>query len=365
MANVVVKVAIGVWMTVVVMVVVAPVHGQQSIGVNYGRVADNLPSPTQVVQLLQSRGVKHARIYDTNPTVLGAFANSGIDLGVTIPNADIALFAANPSQAALWVQSQLQPFPSTTIATVAVGNEYLADTSLDPSQLLPAMQNVRQALQNAGLGGIQVSTPHSFSNLIGGQGFPPSAGEFNSDLPIGPILNFLAQQNAPFMVNLYPFFSPSTINLEYALGNADAPPVVDGGNGLVYHSLFDAMVDTVVAAMQKAGQGNVAVLITESGWASAGGFAATVANAQAYNTNLVNNVLGSSGTPVRPGPGHIPTFIFELFNEDDKSAGVEQNFGLYFPNETPVYPVPLTANLLLLESLGSAIDPSVVNVATE
>lgn len=63
---------------------------QNSIGVNYGRVADNLPSAAQVVRLLQSRSVKHVRIYDTDATVLNAFGNSGIDVGVTIPNNEVA-----------------------------------------------------------------------------------------------------------------------------------------------------------------------------------------------------------------------------------------------------------------------------------
>lgn len=328
-------------------------QGQDSIGINYGRVADNLPQADQVVKLLQARSVRHVRIYDTDATVLSAFANSGIDLGVTIPNANVSGIAASKAAADQWVQSQIQPFSSTNITSVAVGNEYLADPSLDPSQLLPAIQNIRQSLKTANLASIAVSTPHSFNNLIDPPGFPPSSGSFNPSLAavVTDILSFLAQENAPFMVNLYPFFSyrdnSGKIQLQYALGetNGTVTPVGDSGNGKQYVRLFDAMVDTVVAAMARAGFGDVAVVVTESGWASGpdGEVAATVANAQTYNGNLVKHVLGGDGTPVRPGSGRIPTFIFALFDEDQKAAGVEQHFGLYHADQTPVYDVQLTS----------------------
>lgn len=83
-----VLVAIGV--AIISLMRLAATAQAESIGINYGRVANNLPTPDQVVRLLQSRSVKHVRIYDTDPAVLKAFASSGIDLGVTIPNADVA-----------------------------------------------------------------------------------------------------------------------------------------------------------------------------------------------------------------------------------------------------------------------------------
>ncbi|GJN11507.1 hypothetical protein PR202_ga29705 [Eleusine coracana subsp. coracana] len=71
-----------------------------------------------------------------------------------------------------------------------------------------------------------------------------------------------------------------------------------------------------------------------------GGEAATPANAQAYDNNLINRVLfGNTATPHRPD-ADMDIYIFALFSENQKGQGpndVEQNFGLFYPNVTKVY----------------------------
>ncbi|KAK1269525.1 Glucan endo-1,3-beta-glucosidase 11 [Acorus gramineus] len=57
-----------------------------SLDINYGQVADNLLSPTQLVALLSSLNLTKIRIYNTNPQVLSTFANSNIEVIVTVPN---------------------------------------------------------------------------------------------------------------------------------------------------------------------------------------------------------------------------------------------------------------------------------------
>lgn len=86
-----------------------------SLGINYGQVANNLPSPTEVVSILCSLQVTKTRIYDTNPQVLTAFANSGIELIVTVPNDQVASMM-NPSQSLQWISTNVKPYlPATRI----------------------------------------------------------------------------------------------------------------------------------------------------------------------------------------------------------------------------------------------------------
>lgn len=86
-----------------------------SLGINYGQVANNLPSPTEVVSILCSLQVTKTRIYDTNPQVLTAFANSSIELIVTVPNDQVASMM-NPSQSLQWISTNVKPYlPATRI----------------------------------------------------------------------------------------------------------------------------------------------------------------------------------------------------------------------------------------------------------
>ena len=98
--------------------------------------------------------------------------------------------------------------------------------------------------------------------------------------------------------------------------------------------------------MAKLGFPDVPVFIAETGWPTSGGDGdgASVANAAAYNRNLVRKIVAEppAGTPGRPGVD-IPTFIFSLFDEDLKSGpGVEQHWGLIRADGTAAYEVDLT-----------------------
>jgi hypothetical protein len=102
-----------------------------AIGVNYGRVADNLPQPTVVANLVQRLGIKNVKIYDTNATVLSAFANTGISVIVCVPNNEIVSLASSACAALTWVQTNVKNFfPATHITYVMVGNEVHNQLSL-------------------------------------------------------------------------------------------------------------------------------------------------------------------------------------------------------------------------------------------
>ncbi|KAF3591534.1 hypothetical protein DY000_02026840 [Brassica cretica] len=98
-----------------------------SLGINYGQVGNNLPSPDKVINLLRSLRITKTRIYDTNPQILTSFANSNIEIIVTIENQVLTLLQ-DPQQALQWVDSHIKPYiPATRITGIMVGNELFTD----------------------------------------------------------------------------------------------------------------------------------------------------------------------------------------------------------------------------------------------
>lgn len=179
------------------------------VGINYGQIADNLPSPSRVAVLLETLNITRVKLYDADPNVLSAFSNSEVEFVIGLGNEYLQKMA-DTAQAETWLQQHFQPFHGgTKISCITVGNEVLNgnDTQM-MNYLLPAMQSVHAALANLGLSNaVTVTTAHAFSVLT--SSFPPSSAAFRPDLAeyIQPILGFLAQTKAPFLVNAYPYFA--------------------------------------------------------------------------------------------------------------------------------------------------------------
>lgn len=155
-----------------------------------------------------------------------------------------------------------------------------------------------------------------------------------------PLLQFLQDTDSPFMVNVYPFFSyinnQKDIDLDYVLFRS---PNVMVDDGLYYDNMFDATLDSFVAAMEREGFGWVRLVVSETGWPTAGTEAAGPNNAKAYNGNVVSRALGDVGTPRRPGIG-VEVFLFDLFDEDDKNGEeFEKHFGVFYLNGVKAYDV--------------------------
>ncbi|PON39392.1 Glycoside hydrolase [Parasponia andersonii] len=322
-----------------------------SISINYGRIANDLPPPSKVVELLKTQGIDRVKLYDTDSTVLTALANSGISVVVALPNELLSSAAADQSFTDKWVQASISQYhPATKIEAVAVGNEVFVDPNNTPRFLLPAMKNLQASLKKLNLdSSIKLSSPIALSALQ--SSYPASSGSFKSELVepvIRPMLDFLRQTGSYLMVNAYPFFAYAAnsdkISLDYALFRSNSGNV-DSGNGLKYYSLFEAQLDAVFAAMSSLGYDDVNVVVTETGWPSKGDeneIGASQQNAASYNGNLVRRVLTGSGTPLRP-KDPLNVYLFALFNENQKPGPTsERNYGLFYPNEEKVYDVPLT-----------------------
>ncbi|MQL83997.1 hypothetical protein Taro_016496 [Colocasia esculenta] len=355
------------------------------LGVDYGRDASNIIPPQRVVELLKANGIGAAAIYDDDVGVIQAFRDSGIKLVVSLRNEKLADAARDPNYAGTWVWEHVGKFfPATQIEAIAVGNEVL-DKRLDLAQhLLPAMQNVYNAVKNLGYADrIKISSPVAFSTVS--VSFPPSQGRFRNDLKnlVRQLLDFLQRTDSYFMVNLYPFITyrdVPNIDLDYFLGQPNYPGVRDTANGRIYKRLLDAQIDatytamadlgfgvsdtptatTVGASLQRGVKRKIAVKetgcpncssrrrrrnqVTTAGVmlnTSLAEKGCSLWNAQTYNRNLVERMLsGQTGTPLFPN-SDMDVYIFSLFNENLKpGAESEKSFGLFYPDGTKVYDMP-------------------------
>ncbi|RLN22534.1 glucan endo-1,3-beta-glucosidase GII-like [Panicum miliaceum] len=307
----------------------------RAIGVCYGVFSSIRPSKSDVVELYKSNGIANMRFYFSDHELLDALRGSGIGLALDVGNEHLADLASNPAAAASWVKDNVQDYyPDVNIRYIVVGNEVDGAVSV-----LQAMQNVHDALTSANLAdSIKVSTAVKM-NVLDDNSSPPSNGVFRDPSVMSPIVQFLANNGAPLLANVYPYFAykdSQGIELNYALFEPSSTTVVDT-NGLTYTNLFDAMVDAVHAALEKAGFGSVDVVVSESGWPSADGRDASVENARTYNQNLISHA--GQGTPRKPGPMEV--YVFAMFNEDQKRGDpTEKHFGLFKPEDkTPVYPI--------------------------
>ncbi|KAL1204128.1 Glucan endo-1,3-beta-glucosidase 14 [Cardamine amara subsp. amara] len=59
----------------------------QGVGINYGQIANNLPSPARVAVLLQSLNITRVKLYDADPNVLFSFSNSQVEFMIGLVDA--------------------------------------------------------------------------------------------------------------------------------------------------------------------------------------------------------------------------------------------------------------------------------------
>ncbi|KAJ0971231.1 hypothetical protein J5N97_019190 [Dioscorea zingiberensis] len=343
-----------------------------TFGVNYGRVADNIPSPEGAVTLLKAAKIRNVKIYDADHNVLQALKGSGIDVIVCIPNENLIDFSVNEERALEWIKVNVQPFlPDTHIRGIAVGNEILGgdgDQSIAEA-LVGAFKNVYSSLDRLQLAGsIEVLTPHSQG--VFATTYPPSSSTFKETvLPMMlPLLEFSSKIGSNFYINIYPYFAyksdPEHIDIKYAMFQSN-PGVYDAKTDLHYDNMLDAEVDAVYAALESVGYEKMEVRISETGWPSEGDeneAGANAHNARTYNFNLYKRLLKKKGTPLRPKI-QLKAFIFALFNENLKPGPAsERHFGLFKADGSVAYDMGFTG---LRSSHGSSSHLSLKGIGSQ
>ncbi|CAI9762813.1 unnamed protein product [Fraxinus pennsylvanica] len=325
-----------------------------NIGINYGRLGNNLPSPYETIEFLKSMNAGRVKIYDASPEVLKLLSGTRLRVSIMVTNDQISDIASNLTIADQWVlDNVLAYYPNTKIRSILVGNEVLSyDNQKMWADLVPAMQKIKKSLVSHNIHNIKVGTPLAIDVVE--SIFPPSSGKFKdeiSDKVMIPLLKFLNGTKSYFFLDVYPYFSwsenPTNISLDFALFKDANQMYNDTGSGLVYTNFLDQMLDSVVFAMRKLGFENIRIGISETGWPNGGDMdqtGANIYNAATYNRNLVRKMTASPaiGTPARPGVV-IPTFLFSLYDENQKfGPGTERHWGLLNPNGTPIYELDLT-----------------------
>ncbi|KAF5179336.1 Glucan endo-1,3-beta-glucosidase [Thalictrum thalictroides] len=304
------------------------------VGVNYGFLGNDLPNPTDAVKLLLDKRIPMVRIFEPKIEVLQALKGTSIGVSLGVKNQDLAYLASSQQATTDWINTYVTPFINdVTILFISVGNEVIPGENAQ--YLLPAIKNFYWSLDAANLWRLELTTVMSGSVLA--STYPPSQAVI-TDQTMMDVLSFLYSKSEPIMVNVYPYFAlnsdPSNINLDYALSNSKTPAFTD--ENLTYYGLFEAMFDSFSAAIAKVvGKDDMDIILSETGWPTAGGQFATVENARIYNNNFKNIAL--KGTPRYDRP--FEAFIFALFNENQKPGQDEQNFGNFYPNMKPVYPL--------------------------
>ncbi|KAI9070924.1 hypothetical protein K1719_047113 [Acacia pycnantha] len=302
-----------------------------SIGVCYGVQGDNLPSRQEVIDLYKSNGITSMRIYYPDEDALKALRGSNIEVLLDVAKETLSSLTDSAS-ANDWVNKFVVPYSDVNIKYIAVGNEIMPG-DVEAKYILPGIQNIQQAISSANLQGkVKVSTAIRMDLLENTS--PPRDGKFtDSATPyIKPIIDFLVSNGAPLLANIYPYFAYSDPNANIALDFA----LFRQGTNDEYQNLFDAMLDSIYYALEKIGGQNLQVVVSESGWPSAGGDKGpSVDNARTYYQNLINHVK-AGGTPKHNGP--IETYLFGMFDENQKpGAETEKNFGLFSPDKSPKY----------------------------
>nr|GMD63162.1 glucan endo-1,3-beta-glucosidase, acidic-like [Ipomoea batatas] len=329
-------------MAALILLLVGLLHitGVESIGVCYGKNGNNLPPDFETINLVVDTGIGGLRLYAADPAAFNALrGKKNITLIVDVSNPKL-IELTNAAQAKAWVQTNIVPYAKdVNFKYIAVGNEVYAgnpETAQYVDSVMPALRNMHNALAAFGLQGKIKATTATYSAVLTNT-YPPNQGVFqeNAKELMNQVVQFLAQTGNPLLANIYPYFSyrgnPSQIPLPYALFTQPSP------NPVGYRNLFDALLDSMYAAVQKAGGPNVPIVVSETGWPSAGGFAATMQNADTYYTNLIKHVKGNAGTPMKPGRS-IETYLFAMYDENLKGGdAVEKHFGVFRPDKSSKY----------------------------
>ncbi|GMY35975.1 glucan endo-1,3-beta-glucosidase 8 [Fagus crenata] len=167
------------------LVFMAMFYNGLSVGVNWGTQATQQLPPDKVVKMLKDNGFKKLKLFEADERILGALIGTDIEVMLGIPNNMLQMMCEDPGAAASWVDANVTSYSYTGgvhIKYVAVGNEPFLE-SYNGTYLpctLPALRNIQQALDHAGMGSkVKATIPFNADIYYSPESNPvPSAGDF-------------------------------------------------------------------------------------------------------------------------------------------------------------------------------------------
>ncbi|TVU20473.1 hypothetical protein EJB05_36681, partial [Eragrostis curvula] len=325
----------------------ASASGAAAVGVNWGTMMSHPINPPAVVEMLRANGVDRVKLFDADPWTVAALAGSGVQAMLAAPNDQLASLAHDPRRAREWVRHNVTANldAGVDVRYVAVGNEPFLK-SYNGSFInitFPALKNMQRALNEAGFGQrIKAVVPLNADVYSSPANQPvPSAGSFRADINslMVDIVNFLHMNDAPFVVNIYPFLSlyqNPNFPLNFSFFDGRTKPVYD--KGMVYSNVFDANFDTLVWSLRKAGVPDMKIIVGEVGWPTDGDKNANVKYAQRFYNGFLKKMAKNVGTPLRPG--RMEVYLFALIDENQKSVlpgRFERHWGLFTYDGKPKF----------------------------
>uniref|UniRef100_A0A5B6YPU5 Putative Glucan endo-1,3-beta-glucosidase 8 n=1 Tax=Davidia involucrata TaxID=16924 RepID=A0A5B6YPU5_DAVIN len=321
------------------------------LGVNWGHLASHNMQPSIVAKLLKDNGINKLKLFDSDPSIVKAFAGTGIEVMLGIPNDQLTRFSDSLDNAKRWVKDNVTQHlydGGVNITYVAVGNEPFL-TSYNGSFIkptFPAIQNIQKALNEAGVGDkIKATTPLNADVYDSGT-LGPSAGDFRNDTRdlMVQIVKFFQANKSPFLVNIYPFLSlyqDANFPVDFAFFDGVAQPVND--NGVLYTNVLDANYDTLVWSLRKSGVPDLKIIIGEIGWPTDADKNANLKLAKRFYDGFMKKMGSNKGTPLRPGA--MEAYLFSLMDENQKSVApgdFERHWGVLTYDGKPKFSVDFT-----------------------
>ncbi|XP_019439254.1 PREDICTED: glucan endo-1,3-beta-glucosidase 9 [Lupinus angustifolius] len=312
-----------------------------SVGVNWGTMASHPLPPPKVVELLKSNKINKVKLFDANPYILEALYGSNIGVTVGIPNNLLRILYSSKKAANRWVHNNVNRYISyggsnAGIEYVAVGDEPFLKSYGEQFHpfTIGAAVNIQAALKIVNLDRkVKIVVPCSFDNFESGSNLS-SEVHFRPDLnkTMIELLTFLNKHGSPFFVTISPFITLQTKNmsLDFSLFKETARP--HNFSHKTYKNSFDLSYDTVVTVLSKVGFPDIDIVVAKIGWPTDGAANATSNLAEIFMKGLLTHLHSNLGTPLRPRHPPLETYIFSLFDEDQRSidsGNFERHWGLF------------------------------------